>query len=247
MPLVNENVTKKIPVGSKFQSGISNVDPGKVLEKGLTLPAAVDPNSSWVYFDCTIECMLDNGIVVHNRLPQVNNAPDTLASSLLGLDDPAFQAIAGPGVNLKGRDAYTDLVQRMGHSRYWFHIYGQALRFAYRIPIPAIKSIGGVPAIPYDKNPQMAFNRIAPGGNFGGVILWHAAWSLWYTTAQPPNSNTIPELDPSAHIKGDAPPPKSIQVPFSRPDDNAQPSRPATAPAAISAPGGKNLPPKRGR
>ena len=47
----------------------------KTLEKGILLPWPQDPQASWIYFDCDIECFLDSGIVVHNRLPQVNNAP----------------------------------------------------------------------------------------------------------------------------------------------------------------------------
>lgn len=226
MPFVNENKRAGLPKNGKFQAGKSNVDSGAVLEKDITLPWVSDPKASWAYFDCTVGVMLDSGIVVHNRLPQVNRLPDTLASSLSGLDDPNFDTIVDKGVNLRSSDQYADIVQRMGHSRYWFRIWGQALRFGYKIPIPGIKYIGGVPAIPYDRNPQWAFNRIAPGGNFGGVILWHAQWSLWYTTAVPPNSNKIPAADPSAHISGDAKPPGAIQAPFSQPDSNAVSSAP---------------------
>lgn len=226
MPFLNENIAAKIPVDDEFQAGRSDVDPGVIVERNFTLPWVSNPAASWVYFECSIGSMLDSGIVVHNRLPQVNNAPDTLASTLSGLDDPNLDSIAGPGVNLRCIDQYTDIVQRMGHSRYWFRIWGEALRFGYRIPIPGIKTIGGVPAIPYDMNPQWAFNRIAPGGNFGGVILWHAQWSLWYTTAVPPRSNAIPEADPSAHISGSTLPPRNVQVPFSQPDDNAIPAAP---------------------
>lgn len=222
MPFVNENVNAKLPKNSQFQVGKSNIDSNKVIEQDITFPTSSDPAASWVYFDCAVGCMLDSGIVVHNRLPQIDNRPDSLASTFL--DDPNLDTLVGPGVNLKCMDQYTDIVQRMGHARYWFRIWGQALRFYNRIPIPGIKTIGGVPAIPYDRNPQWAFNRIAAGGNYGGIILWHAQWSLWYTTAVPPHSNQIPEADAAGHISGDAVQPKSMQVPFSIPDDNAQTS-----------------------
>lgn len=196
-------------------------DLGLTVEEDVLLPWPSDPNSSWLYFDCTVGVMLDSGIVVHNRLPQVDRTPDTLASMILS--DPNLDKIAGPdggpGLNLVCNDQYKDIVQRMGHSRYWFRIWGQALRVGLRVPIPSIKSIGGVPAIPYDRNPQWAFNRIAPGGNYGGIILWHAGWSLWYTTAVPPRTNEIPEVEPMAHIssKSAGPSDRGMPSPFSQP------------------------------
>lgn len=197
-----------------------NVDDNTEIEKGVELPWTSGPIGSWIYFDCTVGVVLDSGIVVHNRLPQVDKTADSLSSVFL--DNTQFDKVTDLGVNLKCQDQYTDIVQRMGHSRYWFRIWGRALRVGYRVPIPGIKTIGGVAAIPYDKNPQWAYNRIAPGANYGGVILWMAEWSLWYTTAVPPGNNTIPEADPVAHITGAAKPPVGIQAPFSEADDNAQ-------------------------
>lgn len=199
----------------------SNFDDGSVTRSELSqlLPWSSDKSASYVYYDCTVGVMLDSGIVVHNRLPQVDNKYDTLAS--VQLDDPNLDKLSGFGVNLNCLDQYTDIVQRMGHARYWFRLWGQAMRVGYQIPIPGIKTIGGVPAIPYDRNPQWAYNSIVPGGNYGGVILWIARWSLWYTTAVPTTNNTIPVADPTAHINAATKPPDNIQVPFSQPDDNA--------------------------
>ena len=224
MPFQDNNRASGIPKNSPFQVGVSNADDGSFVEKGVDLPWASDPAGSYVYFDCTVGVMLDSGIVVHNRLPQVNHAADNLSSTFL--DDPDVGIITNKGVNLTCRDQYTDIVQRMGHARYWFRIWGQALRVGYQVPIPAIKTIGGVVAIPYDQNPQWAFNRIFPFGNYGGVILWHAQWSLWYTTLVPPTNNTVPAADPSAHIFGVDTPPARIQAPFSHADDNAETVQP---------------------
>lgn len=234
MPFVSED--RRVGAGT-FRRGLSNTDADKFIERGVVLPVLSDPAASWVYFDCTVGCMLDSGIVVHNRLPQVDNAPDTLAHTLVGLDDPNFDRIVPQGgVNLRCNDQYSDIVQRMGHARYWFRIWGQALRFAHQIPIPGIKTIGGVPAIPYDENPQWAFNRIAPGGVYTGVILWHAMWSLWYTTAIPPRSNVFPSADPAMHVRGDARVPAAAQAAISQSDDDSVPAAPpAAAPVAPRA------------
>lgn len=221
MPITNENLQYGLREDDQFQVGVSDVDPGDVVESDVKLPWPSTPLVSWVYYDCTLAVILDSGIVVHNHLPQVNNTYDTLSSC--DMDDPRLDNIINDGVNLKCRDQYRDIVQRMGHSRYWFRLWGQALRVAHKVPIPGIKLIGGVAAIPYDKNPQWAFNRIAPGGNYGGVVLWHAAWSLWYTTAVPPLTNDVPGADPVAKVSTRTPLPdaRGIQAPYSQPDDSS--------------------------
>jgi len=220
MPFTRNNTALGSTKKTDFLTGQSDLAIGTSIENNVLLPWPSNPLSSWVYFDCAVGVMLDSGIVIHNRLPQVNNRYDTIA--VANLDDQNYDSFTGFGVNLKCLDQYTDIVQRMGHSRYWFRIWGQALRVGYQVPIPGIKLIGGTPAIPYDRNPQWGYNRIAPGGNYSGVILWHAQWSLWYTTAVPPTSQTIPAADPSAHISGTTLPPKGIQAPYSQPDDNSE-------------------------
>ncbi len=225
MPIQNNNVAMGVPSDSAFLVGTSDQDVNDAVEQGLSIPWPSDPAASYIYYDCTVGIMLDSGIVVHNRMPQVNKVPDSLSSVFL--DASNLETIKDLGVNLKCNDQYQDIMQRMGHSRYWFRIWGQALRVGYKVPIPGIKTIGGVPAIPYDDNPQWAFNRIFPGGNYGGVILWHAVWSLWYTTLVPPTSNDFPAADPSAHLTGSAKlPAAGIQAAFSKADDDAQPSSP---------------------
>lgn len=223
MPFVDENLEAGLHKDGDVQVGNSNFDSDQNVEEGLRIPWPSDPSASYLYYDCAIGTMLDSGIVVHNRLPQVDRAPDSL--SFARLNDPKLDKIVVGGVNLTCRDQYQDIVQRMGHARYWFRLWGQALRVGYQVPIPGIVTIGGVPAIPYDLNPQWAYNRIFPGANYSGVILWHAVWSLWYTTSVPPVNNSIPAADPSAHTSiGDGSRisvPGNIQVPYSQADDNA--------------------------
>ena len=230
MPFKDTNVALGIPKAGAFQVGRSDVDSGVgTIEQGVLIPAP-DNAATWVYFECAVGVMLDSGIVVHHRLPQVDYGADTLA--VASLDDPNLDRMTGFGVNLKCTDQYQDIVQRMGHARYWFRIWGQALRVGHQVPIPGIKIIGGVPAIPYDKNPQWAYNTISPGGNYSGAVLWRAQWSLWYTTAVPPTSQTIPVADPALHVNGGTALPSDVQAPYSQPDDNAE----ASSPPAVRGP-----------
>lgn len=221
MPFIDENVLNRLPKNDAFQVGRSNSDSNNdAFERGAQLPWASGAAASWVYFECAVGAALDSGVVVHNHLPQVDREFDTLGA--IAYDDPALDVFKGTGVNLRCQDQYNDVVQRMGHARYWFRLWGRALRIGYRVPIPRLVTVGGAKAIPYDKNPQWAFNRIAPGGNFGGVILWHAVWSLWYTTATPPTGQEVRDTSPAAHISSDVPPAKAVQPPYSQPDDDAQ-------------------------
>lgn len=211
------NVALGLPENGAFQAGTSDYDPGTLAEQGIGLPTTA-PRASWVYYDCACACYLDSGIVVHQRLPQVNNSPDSLGSCFIS--DPNIDELAGPGVNLKSLDQFEDVVQRMGHSRYWFRLFGQAMRFGNQIPIPALKSIGKAIAYPHDENPQMAYNKIV--GNYSGVQLWYATWSLWYTIAEPPSASVAPvPANLGMHIDDASEPPKQMQAPWSLPDDDA--------------------------
>lgn len=219
----NENEANGLPKNSQFQVGISNFDPGTQPEKGIMLPSMTDPAASWVYYDIALACLLDSGIVTHNVLPTVDNTADTLA--FCDISDPAIDVMTGRGVNLKSNDDYKDIVQRMAHSRYWFRLYGQAMRMGHQVPIPGMKSIGGVKAIPHDDNPQFAYNKII--GNYSGLVLWHAVWSLWYTVSEPPAKQQVPPANLAQHIAGDVKIPDGIQSPFSQPDNLAQKSQPS--------------------
>lgn len=231
MPFFDTNVAEGLPPNSGFRVGRANLDDNSPVEQGILFPRPSDPQATYVYYECTVGMVLDSGVVVHNRLPQVESSVvDTLA--VVGIDDPSLDRVYGFGVNLRCLDQYQDVIQRMAHSRYWFRLWGQALRIGYQVPIPGIRTIGGVPAIPHDKNPQWAYNSIVPGGNYSGAILWRAAWSLWYTTAVPPSTflgsrTGIISPDAAAHISGSrfSGPPATEQSPYSQADDNARRSR----------------------
>ena len=221
-PFKNENIAQKLPKNAKFQAGVSNYDPpGRPVEQGITLPWASLGEASWVYYDVTLLNVLDSGIVVHRTLPQYDRTADTLASC--DITDPTIDRLTGRGVNTISNDKFTDIVQRMGHSRYWFRLFGQAMRIGYQVPIPGIKRVADVKAIPHDENPQWAYNKIV--GNYSGAPLWHAQWSLWYTVAEPPKAQQTPPQNVAVHIGGNVVLPKELQAPFSQPDDEAQNTR----------------------
>lgn len=187
---------------------------GPPLETGVKLLVPTG-RANWVYYDITLECQLDSGIAVHRALPQKDTAWDTLGSC--DISDPGIDQLTGRGVNLVSNDDYQDLVQRMAHSQYWFQLFGQAMRIGEQVPIPMLKKVGGVTAVPYDKNPQLAHNKIV--GNYSGQILWHAQWSLWYTLASAPKAQQAPPQNLAQHTDG-----KSygdMQAPWTQVEDDS--------------------------
>lgn len=219
----DENQTQGLPTNSKFKAGISNFDPpGTPIEQGAFLLGSQEASASWVYYDIALVNVLDSGIVVHRHLPQKDTKKDTLASCFI--EDPSIDKISGRGVNIISNDKFNDTVQRMAHGVYWFRLYGQAMRIGLQVPIPGIKTVGGVTAVPHDANPQNAWNKII--GNYSGLPLWHAYWSLWYTVSEPPTEQQVPPSNLAQHIAGDVVLPDGMQAPFSVPDDLAQPTNP---------------------
>lgn len=154
--------------------------------------------ANWVYYDVTLGCLLDSGMAVHRQLPRHETDWDTLASC--DIADPSIDILTGRGVNLRSNDRFQDTVQRMAHSRYWFKLWGQAMRIGEQVPIPGLRSIAGSDAIPHDENPQWAYNKIV--GNYSGQVLWYAQWSLWYTLVEPPRKPQAPLQNLAQHTDG---------------------------------------------
>jgi hypothetical protein len=224
----DENIAQGLPpdtpYSTQFQAGISDFDPpGVVPEQGVIIPWSKDAAVSYLAYDVHLECYLDSGIVVHRHLPQSDYDPDVLSSCFT--TDANIDTLINRGVNLQSGDSFDDVVQRMAHSRYWFRLTGQAMRIGYQVPIPGLKTVGGVSAVPDDGNPQRAYNKIV--GNYSGVVLWYAFWDLWYTISAPPSAVVAP-VPPNlaVHIGDAAPLPDGMQAPFSQPDDEAQATNP---------------------
>lgn len=220
----DENIAVGLAADAQFQQGVSDFDAeGTTVEQKVLIPAwPRDPRATWIYYDVNLACYLDSGIVVHAALPQTDPLPDALWS--MDIDDLTGAKITNRGANLKSNARYQDTVQRMAHSRYWFRLYGEALRVAYEVPIPGIVKIAGVDAVPHDNNPQLAESRII--GNYSGVPYYYARWSLWYTTYEAPKKNQDPPQNLAVHIAASVQLPDGYQAPFSAPDDEAKKAEP---------------------
>ena len=215
----DENVVRGVTTPGVL-AGRSNYDTTQIPESNLTLPWFFDPKVSWVDFRCWIETYLDSGIVVHHILPQgPQQTPDTLASVFI--DDNSWESNQR-GVNTTSNaPSYLDFKQQMATPKYRFRLKGWAQRFGYQVPIPGLKTVCGITAIPDDNPPQMGYNVIM--GNYNGIPLWFAEWESWYTILQPPHGAQLPPPNLAAHIRADQvlPTTGDLPVPFSQPDSNA--------------------------
>ena len=235
--MIDENVAAGVTT-SNFLEGVNNLDPGTIIEDTAKLGYVVDPATTWLNYFCTIIEDLDPGVVIHKILPQQQTPIDTLASGLFDAATPPaiqgalkqaglggstlYQKLTDVQANLTSQGKFTDIVQRMATSTYKFCLFGYAWRIAYRIPIPGIVTVGGVPAIPI--YPQRVKRDSAIVGNYQGSPLYYSLWELWYQVAVPPKQTQLPPPNVAEHIAASDALPSGIQLPFSGPDSLAVPA-----------------------
>lgn len=202
--------------GTYNQSGeVANQDDSTNVEQGVLVPWLIDPASSWLDYRCDLEVRLDPGMVCHYPLPQQPTSRiDTLATA--DVADVRHETYK-TGVNTIAQAAVQNLPQRMATSRYFFVLSGRAMRCGYQVPIPGLKTVAGVPAVPMA--PQRAMNTLV--GNIGGIPVWLAVWELWYFVYLPPKSQQLPPANLADHIRADVQLPTGLQVPYSQPDQSS--------------------------
>ena len=217
-------------VTGKAQVGVNDVDANVVLERAVQTPWTLNSKFSWLDYRCWIEVHLDPGMALHKPLPQASsrgNLVDSLASGFI--DDPAFDGNI-KGVNTTSVGTWTDMAQRMATSEYRFVLKGYAMRAGYQIPVPGLKTVAGVPAIP--DNPQWSSGNILVA-NMSGIPLWTCRWELWYFVVSPPQKQQLPPPNIADHIAADVVLPKTVQVPWSQPDANAVAALPGLKPGVV--------------
>lgn len=211
-------------VRERFGSDDGNMpdgdNPNLFPEDELDLPWAINSQVSWLEYRCWVEVDLDAGMVLHKPLPQSNYPIDTI-SSVFFTDvgnDPDY-ATSKDGLNVSSASPAVDIIQRMSSSTYFFVLRGWALRAGYQIPIPGLRSVGGVPAVPYGR--QWGYNTII--SNFSGIPTWFATWEIHYVVPQSPRTNAKAPVppNPALVIKPSATLPLAIALPRAFPDERA--------------------------
>ncbi len=196
---------------------VTNADDGSHPEDKIVLPWFIEPTASYLYYDCSVDILLDPGTVLHKPLPQRLDPVDTLAS--INVSDPEAQAISLEGINLKSNSSGVDLIQQMATSTYTFVLRGEAYRAGYKVPIPGLVKIGNLSFVP--TFPQMATNSLA-GSLLGGIPLWYATWELHYLITTPSRAQvTVAAANLLARVTPETQPPQTVAVPQLPVDQNA--------------------------
>jgi hypothetical protein len=208
-----ENVAQGV-ISANFEAGIDDVDNINVPEADVESPWLIDKDVSWLDGEWWTETTLDSGMVVHKLLPQSAQNADTLSSG--DIDASGF-SIKTDGINFKSAGNFTDIVQRMATSTYRICLKGWARRAGYQVPIPGLRTRGGVLLVPDDDLPQKVVGPCIIANNYG-IPVWYARWELWYTLATPPVKAQIPPPNFAQHISATTDLLKGIQVPITAPD-----------------------------
>jgi hypothetical protein len=197
------------------------LDPGIVLHKILPQTAQPIDTLASGTFDGTSGKQVITGLIpVVATQGGVTKGITNVAVTGFAKQQPIDTSTVGANGVSAGK--FTDFVQRMATSRYRFALKGHALRFGYKIPIPGLVTVCGVPAIP--DWPQRVISDSEVTGNFSGVPLFFAQWELWYFINVPPKSTQLPPPNIAEHIRADAELPSGMQVPYSQPDSNSKQS-----------------------
>ena len=125
------------------------------------------------------------------------------------------------GVNTVSNNIYNDIAQRMATSTYRFVLKGYGLRAGYQIPVPALKTVAGVTAIP-DEVQWSSGNVIV--GNLGGIPVYRCSWELHYFVIAPPKAQQLSPPNVADGISADDELPDEIQVPYSPKDLQSVPA-----------------------
>ena len=222
----DENKLAGLPPGltQPIQAGISNLDTGENPEVAGVWPWLSAVEASWLEYRNWVEVILDAGMALHKPLPQKAQRVDTLANGFI--HDFTFNKLK-VDTNLQSLGDYADIIQRMATSDYRFALRGYAVRVGYKIPIPGIKTIAGIPATPAERQEVTGPYLI---GNSSGVPVWAARWDLWYYVGEPPQQAQEAPPNLAENIRGNVKLPDTQQIPISQPDQNSVVALPSSGP-----------------
>ena len=132
--------------------------------------------NSWLNFDWKGYFVRLGGSVAHVPLGSVDGTRQLDAAVRPSHDGTLVDIAAAIVGGAVSAGAIKNILQDQSPSRYVYHFSGVALRAGYHIPIPYVRSIGGV--APTVKFEQIEHSHVVK--TMGGVKIYKAGWSRIY-------------------------------------------------------------------
>lgn len=144
-----------------------------------------DPTGTWLSYQCQVVVEETNRLVVHVPLPTSPTSITTVLRTPGAL--PGFFPQTDPGFILQSQASPPPIMQDRGSPGYYIRLIGRALRFAYEVPRPVLRSVGGVRAI--DAN-DPALGTFWRSGLVGWTThpIYMAQWNLRYFIPRGPGA-----------------------------------------------------------
>lgn len=179
-------------------------DPGSILNAKLK---NLDPGSSWVTYRPGLHSHSSANVVRHKPLPRPPGSgggggtltatksapvsggstvslPTNVPGSYVGpaiTDAGAASALGGLNTGDQGRDYPADVFQRTAAPTRTVDLVGWAVRIGYRIPVPKLDSVGGVPCVEMERH----VFETEPWA-FGPVLIFFTSWAIRYAVGSAP-------------------------------------------------------------
>ena len=185
--------------------GIGNPRLNELRANGQT---SVDPEKSWLSYACRLEVVNKANTVRLKTLPEtqlpsltsgraageMGEVPLPSGASTAGqqairqLQNIQQQLSAAQAGRLRSSaNIPKDPVQQRASPSYRAYLIGHGIRAGNPVPIPRLKSVGGV--IPIPKEGMISKNRIV--ANFEGVPIVRSDWILEYLVPEEPDRNSL--------------------------------------------------------
>lgn len=150
------------------------------------------PFSTWLHYQCAMVAEGCDATMMHVPLPEKKEVTAILATPGGG----AFRHI-GPGFYLDRQETPPPIIQRSTSPVYYVRIVGEAVRFAYEIPMPQLQPIGGKTPVPANDPSLGTFweHKLAAWTCFP---IYTARWNLRFAVPRNANSGSL-DLPLMAH------------------------------------------------
>lgn len=179
-------IPNTVNAGLVAPPGVAPIAPGALLQKINAFGGELRPENAWIDFKAHIRVEMDDAVVEQPLLPV--DAVQRVANGAGAVGE------AGSGFKIPYKGAPASLVQNRGKPAVTVTIIGQAVRAGYSISPPEITRVGGVEAIPANRQGREFFEQGVVGNLIYPICV--ARWRLRYILPEVPKQGIGPLDNP---------------------------------------------------